>query len=78
MREFNPDVAKRQVEWIFGNLPAAEGDPNLLHQVFFNLISNALKYTRDRKPAIIEIGSRSVESEIIVFVKDNGVGFDMK
>jgi PAS domain S-box-containing protein len=78
VREFNPDVAKRQVEWIFGNLPAAEGDPNLLHQVFFNLISNALKYTRDRKPAIIEIGSRSVESEIIVFVKDNGVGFDMK
>jgi PAS domain S-box-containing protein len=78
VREFNPDVATRHVEWILGDLPVAEGDPMLLHQVVFNLISNALKYTRNRKPAIIELGSKAAEAEIVVFVKDNGVGFDMK
>lgn len=56
------------------------GDPVLLKQVFVNLLSNAVKYTRLRDPARIEIGckSESTNSEIILFVRDNGAGFEMK
>jgi light-regulated signal transduction histidine kinase (bacteriophytochrome) len=55
-----------------------EGDPALLRQVVFNLLSNALKYTRTRSEARIKIGSRSARNEHIIFVQDNGVGFDMR
>jgi light-regulated signal transduction histidine kinase (bacteriophytochrome) len=61
-----------------GKLPACQGDPTLLHQVWFNLLSNAFKYTRDRRPAIIEIGSQAEEDRTIYFVRDNGVGFEMQ
>lgn len=54
------------------------GDPDLLRQVWVNLLSNALKFTRDSRPAQIEIGSRRQENEIIYFVRDNGAGFDMR
>jgi light-regulated signal transduction histidine kinase (bacteriophytochrome) len=59
-------------------LPDAEGDFNLVHQVFLNLMCNALKYTRTRRRARIEIGSSSTDTEVVVFIKDNGVGFDMR
>jgi len=72
------ETANRKVEWTVGILPAAEGDPALLRQVLFNLISNALKYTRPRPAAKIEVGNQPAETEIVVFVKDNGVGFDMR
>src|SRR4029077_17451927 len=78
LRELQQDLAGREVEWAIGELPHASGDSNLLHQVFSNLMGNALKYTRPRRPARIEIGSTASENEIIVFVKDNGVGFDMR
>ena len=66
------------MEWIIGVLPQAEGDANLLRQVLSNLVENALKYTRPRKVTRIEIGSNPNDDEIIVFIKDNGVGFDMR
>lgn len=73
--EQNPD---RAVEWDLGVLPRVEGDASLLRQVWINLMGNALKYSRDRNPARIRIGSRT-ESEGIVFeIQDNGVGFDMR
>ena len=78
MRELKPEIGDRQVEWVFGPLPPALGDASLLHQVFWNLIANALKYTRPRKIARIEIGATKNDTEIIVFVKDNGEGFDMR
>jgi PAS domain S-box-containing protein len=78
LRELKPDLVNREVEWIIGILPQVEGDPNLLHQVLSNLIGNALKYTRPRNPARIEIGSERTDDETIIFVKDNGVGFDMR
>lgn len=50
----------------------------LLHQVFVNLLSNALKYSRDRDPAIIKVGSRREDEENVYFVQDNGARFDME
>lgn len=78
LRELKLDTQSRDIEWKIGNLPKAEGDANLIHQVFSNLICNAVKYTRPRKPARIEIGGRTTGGEVIVHVKDNGVGFDMR
>ena len=69
---------QRNVQAKFGNLPPAIGDRVLLRQVFINLFSNALKFTRGRQPAIIEAGSRSEGDQSIFYVKDNGAGFDMR
>jgi light-regulated signal transduction histidine kinase (bacteriophytochrome) len=72
-----PDLHGRNVEWKKHPLPVVKGDPALLRQVFINLISNALKYTRPRNPATIEIGCREDDpKEITIFVRDNGVGFE--
>ncbi len=60
------------------DLPDCLGDPPLLKQVYINLLSNALKFSRDRDPALIEIGYLEVDSELVYFIKDNGVGFDMQ
>jgi PAS domain S-box-containing protein len=73
-----PETEERQVEWKIDELPSAECDPVLIRQVFQNLISNALKYSRPRSPAVIEIGRTEKEGETVIYVKDNGVGFDMR
>jgi light-regulated signal transduction histidine kinase (bacteriophytochrome) len=77
--EMAPDYEGRNVVWKVGALPAVLGDAAFLHLALRNLVSNALKYSRDRDPAIIEISSQPSEGsqETVVFVKDNGVGFDM-
>ncbi|MGH9369746.1 MAG: ATP-binding protein [Thermoanaerobaculia bacterium] len=76
--ELGPDTAGRQVVWKTNGLPVVRGDPALLRQVVVNLLSNALKYTSTRPDAEIEIGSYQQAEEIVVFVRDNGVGFDMR
>src|SRR5712692_10234643 len=68
----------RQVEWKVGSLPFVECDPALIKQVMQNLLSNALKYTRPRACAIIEVNQKQENGEPVVFVRDNGVGFNMK
>jgi PAS domain S-box-containing protein len=74
-----PAMADRNIVWQIAPLPVVTGDAALLRQVFANLIGNAVKYTRQRSPAVIEIGSRDDhEGETTVFVRDNGAGFDMK
>jgi PAS domain S-box-containing protein len=68
----------RQIAWKISNLPEVRGDRAMLRQVMVNLIGNAVKYTRGRQQAEIEIGSESREGEAVVFVRDNGAGFDMR
>lgn len=78
IRELSRETERRQVEWVIHDLPSVEVDPALLRQVFLNLVGNALKYTRTRPLARIELGAASSAGEEIIFVRDNGVGFDMR
>jgi light-regulated signal transduction histidine kinase (bacteriophytochrome) len=77
VRSVEPDVRNRPVEWRVGPLPPTRGDAALLRQALYNLVDNALKYSRDRTPAIIDISGEQHASECVYTVKDNGVGFDM-
>ena len=72
------ETAGRAVDWKIGRLPYVECDAALMKQVFKNLLSNALKYTRPRMRAIIEVGMRTNKGKPAIFVRDNGVGFSMK
>jgi PAS domain S-box-containing protein len=74
----DPDTAQRQIEWVIHPLPVVQGDPAMLRIVLQNLLSNAIKYTRSRPRARIEVGSQTEEHEVVVFVRDNGVGFNLK
>ncbi|MGB9204965.1 MAG: ATP-binding protein, partial [Terriglobales bacterium] len=76
--ELKPECAGRQVEWKVDNLPFVECDPALVKQVLQNLLSNALKFTRPRSLAVVEIGQETQAGTPVVFVRDNGVGFNMK
>jgi light-regulated signal transduction histidine kinase (bacteriophytochrome) len=73
------EIANRKIDWVRQKLPVVQGDPSMLRQVLVNLVANAVKYTRPREVAIIEIGCASKsEGEVVLFVRDNGVGFDMQ
>ncbi len=76
--ELQNTLGDRTVEWDLKPLPAARADRALMHQVWVNLLGNALKFTRLQEIAVIEVGSRPGEDEDIYYVKDNGVGFDMQ
>jgi light-regulated signal transduction histidine kinase (bacteriophytochrome) len=76
--EMAPDLAARAIEWKIDSLPAIRADRALMIQVWTNLISNAVKYSRERTPARIEIGCERTEKEFIFHVRDNGAGFDMR
>jgi light-regulated signal transduction histidine kinase (bacteriophytochrome) len=73
-----PETHGRQVEWKISDLPAMPCDVVLIRQVFQNLIGNALKYSRKRPQPVIEIGQIEKDGQAVIFVKDNGVGFNMK
>ena len=76
VEELGAAAAGRRVDFRVGAIAGAYGDPVLLRQVWRNLIGNAVKYSRGRDPAVIEIGSDPATGEY--FVRDNGAGFDMR
>jgi PAS domain S-box-containing protein len=82
VKEVLPDLQRetegRAIAWNIGALPDTFGDRPMLRLVLVNLIANALKFTRTRPRAEIEIGSLEKNDAVVVFVRDNGVGFDMK
>ncbi|MFH1815911.1 MAG: ATP-binding protein [Pseudomonadota bacterium] len=79
VEELAPDMGSRVVELKIGTLPDVQADPKLLYQVFYNLMANAVKYSRDRTPAVIEVDCVDDSGDDLVFrIRDNGAGFDMQ
>lgn len=79
LRDLEHDTQGRVIEWRVAALPAVQGDAALLRQVWANLLSNAVKYSRPRERAVIEVGcEKDQPGECVFFVRDNGVGFEMK
>jgi PAS domain S-box-containing protein len=78
MTNMRAEVTDRDIEWRIGALPAVVCDPGLMRIVFTNLLSNAVKYTRPREKAVIEVGQTVKDGQLVIYVRDNGVGFDMK
>lgn len=77
IRELEPEAVDRRIHWNLGDLPLVIGDVAMLRVVMTNLISNALKFTRSRELSEIEIGCQpGTNAEVVVFVRDNGAGFD--
>jgi light-regulated signal transduction histidine kinase (bacteriophytochrome) len=79
MGEVQQETHGREIEWKIDHLPICYGDRSMLRLVLVNLLSNAVKFTRARAKAEIEVGcGKGNADEVVVFVKDNGAGFDMK
>lgn len=78
LREMRMDPCAKNVEFKVGELPPCLADPALIKQVYANLISNALKFSRNREHPVVEIGSLTKDGRLIFFVRDNGIGFDMR
>ncbi|WP_272975800.1 ATP-binding protein [Deinococcus geothermalis] len=74
--ELASEAEGRRIEWRVGDLPVVRGDATLLRQVIHNLLGNAVKYSRPRETAVIEVWAEAAEHEQQIHVRDNGVGFD--
>ncbi len=72
------DVSNRSIEWTISKFPYVMGDPDMLSLVWQNLISNSIKYSRNKVIAKIEIGCTEKDNEVTFYIKDNGAGFDME
>lgn len=73
-----PDAAGRDIQWKLEPLPDVRGDHAMLRQVFTNLLGNAIKYTGGRKQAHIWVSAEESDTEVIVHVRDDGVGFERR
>lgn len=78
INDLSYETQGRNIEWRITELPRMRCDPSMILLVFQNLIGNALKFTRHRDPAVIEIFSEQAEKGTTIHVRDNGVGFDMQ
>ena len=78
VEELAPECSGRKVEWQIGDLFTTECDPGLMKQVFVNLLSNAVKYTGKRELATIQVGQMMRNDRRVIFVRDNGAGFEMQ
>jgi light-regulated signal transduction histidine kinase (bacteriophytochrome) len=76
VEDLRADIGERKVDFRIGAVPETYGDPMLLRQVWKNLIGNAVKYSRKREHAVVEIGFEAAGKEY--YVRDNGAGFDMQ
>ena len=78
-RELEPATRGRTIQWHLNPLPKVAADTGMMRQVIENLLANAIKFTRNCATADIEIGSRTAANdEVVLFVRDNGAGFDMR
>jgi signal transduction histidine kinase len=78
-QELQSEIEGREIIWRIGEMPVVEGARETLRAALVNMLSNAIKFTRDRRPAHIEIGCQEArDGEAVCFVRDNGVGFDMR
>ncbi len=78
MEELKPAAAGREVRLVIKALPSVHADRAMMHQVLVNLLGNAIKFTRSRPVAQIEVGAMGGEKEVVYYVKDNGAGFDVQ
>ena len=78
IESFSDELAGRNVEINISELPDMMGDEILIKQVWVNLISNAIKYSRNKEKAIIDIGGKIENDKMVYSISDNGAGFDMK
>jgi two-component system, chemotaxis family, sensor kinase Cph1 len=79
MRQLEPETRGRNIRWKAERLPQVKADAAMLRQVVANLLSNAVKFSRGRDPAEIQIGCAAAgPQETVIFVRDNGVGFNMR
>lgn len=78
LRDLESETTGREIDWRIGSLPSVDCDSGLIQQVFANLLSNAVKYTRHCERAVIEIDQSTVEGQLVLFVRDNGAGFNPK
>jgi PAS domain S-box-containing protein len=78
VEELKPATAGREISFVIGSLPPICADHSMLHRVILNLLANAIKFTRPKAAALIEVGARTGDKETVFYVKDNGAGFDMK
>src|SRR5262249_55217104 len=76
--ELQATAPERKLQFNLQPLPPARGDQPMIRQVLVNLLSNAIKFTAPREVAFIEIGAEEEENQNVYYVKDNGVGFEMK
>jgi PAS domain S-box-containing protein len=76
--ELTAETQGRQIDWSIAPLPTLWCDPGLMQQAIINLLSNALKYTRPRPVAKIEVGQLAINGEAAIYVRDNGIGFSME
>lgn len=78
LKDLQPETQGRTIEWKIAPLPEVQADSFMIRQALFNLISNAVKFTRPKGVAKIEIGFTQTQNETIIYVRDNGIGFDIK
>ena len=78
LKELEPMTSGRDIKFKVSHLPSAFGDAAMIRHVWANLIDNAVKFTGRKADALIEVGALSNENETVYFVRDNGVGFDMR
>jgi len=76
--ELVTDEQRQRIDFSVGKLPSAVGDPALIHQVWINLLSNAVKFSSRKERAVIDVGTKRSDGELIYCVRDNGAGFDIQ